>query len=50
VVNMSNDGKIADILHLEWGFIQNGSLPAWANRALYRSAVIAEGLIYFFGV
>ena len=42
---MSNNGKIADILHLD-----RSIKPAWANPALYRSAVKLEGLIYFLGV
>jgi hypothetical protein len=44
VVNMSDNGKIADILHLRREAL------AWANQALYRSAMMSEGLIHFFRV
>src|SRR6202040_2338150 len=43
VVNMSNDGKIADILHLrrEPALSISREPGGWANRALYRSAMKA---------
>ena len=44
VVDMSDNGKIADILHLRREAL------AWANQALYRSAMMSEGLIHFFWV
>src|SRR5260370_194103 len=43
VIHVSNDGKIADILHRRRG-------PAGANPALYRPAVKADALIDFFRV
>ncbi len=41
VINMSDDGEVADILHQGPG--------AGANLRLYRSAVVSEGLMHFFG-
>jgi len=48
VVNMSDDRKIADILHYTWE--PKLKAPSWANQRLYRSAVMSEGLPYFFRV
>src|ERR1700732_3518999 len=52
VVNMSNDGKIADILHLrrEPALSISREPRGWATPALYRSAVKAEGLIHLLRV
>jgi hypothetical protein len=43
VIDMRDDGKVTDILHLRLGV-------AWANQRLYRSAVVSEGLMQFFQV